>query len=300
LDDAEITRIRVFACADYKRIEDAIEAYLAEDPSLPRPHAAALAIAGPVIGDQIALTNHPWSFSIVELQRNLRLDRLVVVNDFAANAAAIPHLTQDQRTAIGGGTAAEAMPIGVLGPGSGLGVSGLTPCRKGWRVLDGEGGHVTMAAATDREAAVLDRMRSRFDHVSAERILSGPGLVNLYNILAEIDGVPAAPHTPAQITDPTMSERDPLCHEAVTMFCAMLGTVAGNLALTIGARSGIYITGGIVPKLGERFAASGFRQRFEEKGRMRPYLEAIPTFVIVDPVPAFIGLAALLMEEASS
>lgn len=294
-----ITRLRVFACEDYSRIEEAIETYLAEDASTPRPLAAAIGIAGPVTGDRIALTNHPWSFSTIELQRTLRLDRLRIVNDFAANALAIPHLTPDQRSAIGGGAATAAMPIGVIGPGSGLGVSGLTPSGAGWRVIDGEGGHATMAAATDREAAVLDRMRSRFDHVSAERALSGPGLVNLYNTLAEIDGVPAVAHTPAQITDPAADERDPLCREAVALFCAMLGTAAGNLALTIGARGGVYIAGGIVPKLGERFAASEFRRRFEDKGRMRPYLEAIPTFVITHPIPAFIGLAALLAEEAS-
>jgi glucokinase len=295
----EITRIRVFACSDYRRIEDAIEAYLAEDAAMPRPRAAAIGIAGPVTGDRIALTNHPWSFSTTELRQTLGLDRLHIVNDFAANALAIPRLTPDQRVAVGGGAAVAAMPAGVIGPGSGLGVSGLTPCGTGWRVIDGEGGHVTMSAATDREAAVLGRMRSRYDHVSAERVLSGPGLVNLYNTLAEIDGVPAVAHTPAQITDPA-AEADPLCGEAVALFCAMLGTAAGNLALTIGARGGVYIAGGIVPKLGERFAASEFRRRFEEKGRMRPYLEAIPTFVITAPIPAFIGLAALLAEDAAA
>jgi glucokinase len=298
-----IERVRVYACEDYRHIEDAIEAYLAEDEATPRPLAAAVGIAGPVAGDRIALTNHPWSFSTRALQQTLRLDRLHIVNDFAANALAIPHLTPDTRTAIGGGAVAAAMPIGIIGPGSGLGVSGLTPAGAGagagWRVIDGEGGHATMAAATDREAEVLDRMRSRFDHVSAERILSGPGLVNLYNTLAEIDGIPAVAHTPAQITDPETDEHDPLCREAVALFCAMLGTVAGNLALTIGARGGVYIAGGIVPKLGARFAASGFRRRFEDKGRMRPYLEAIPTFVITHPIPAFLGLAALLAEEAA-
>jgi glucokinase len=297
--DGAITRTRVFACEDYARIDDAIETYLAEDAATPRPAAAAIGIAGPITGDRIALTNHPWSFSTSELRHSLGLERLRFINDFAANALAIPHLTAKQRSAIGGGVAAAAMPIGIIGPGSGLGISGLTQSGTGWRVIDGEGGHATMAAATDREAAVLDRMRSRFDHVSAERVLSGPGLVNLYNALAEIDGVPAAAHTPAQITDPAVDRQDPLCREAVALFCAMLGTMAGNLALTIGARGGVYIAGGIVPKLGDRFAESGFRQRFEDKGRMRPYLEAIATFVITAPIPAFIGLAALLADEGN-
>jgi len=141
-------------------------------------------------------------------------------------------------------------------------------------------------------------MRARLDHVSAERCLSGPGLVNLYNALAEIDGVPAASYTAAQITDPALSASDPLCREATAMFCAMLGTVAGNLALTLGAQGGVFIAGGIVPRLGARFAASGFRPRFEAKGRLHSYLAAIPTYVLTHPLAAFLGCAAALAAEA--
>ena len=155
-----------------------------------------------------------------------------------------------------------------------------------------------MAPATERESAVLDLMRARFDHVSAERCLSGPGLVNLYNSLAALDGVPAAPYTAAQITDPEIGAQDTLCREATAMFCAMLGTVAGNLALTLGAQGGVYIAGGIVPRLGSRFAESGFRERFEAKGRMRPYLAAIPTYVMTHRLPAFLGCAAALAKSA--
>jgi glucokinase len=167
-----------------------------------------------------------------------------------------------------------------------------------WVALSGEGGHATMAPATARESAVLDLMRTRFDHVSAERCLSGPGLVNLYNGLAALDGVPAAPYTPAQITDPEIGSHDRLCREATAMFCAMLGTVSGNLALTLGAQGGVYIAGGIAPKLGSRLAESEFRERFEAKGRMRPYLAAIPTYVITHRLPAFLGCAAALGKHA--
>jgi glucokinase len=170
------------------------------------------------------------------------------------------------------------------------------PSGKGWIALTGEGGHATMAPAADREGAVLDRMRRHFDHVSAERALSGPGLVNLYNTLAVIDGVPAKGYTAAQITDLAIRAEDPLCVETTTMFCAMLGTMAGNLALTLGARGGVYIGGGIVPKLGQIFLDSPFRERFEGKGRLRGYLEAIPTFVVTHPLPAFLGCAALLAQ----
>jgi glucokinase len=186
------------------------------------------------------------------------------------------------------------MPIGILGPGSGLGVSGLVPAAGAWTPLAGEGGHVTMPPATERESAILGLMRRRFDHVSAERVLCGPGLVNLYAAIAELDGVPAASYTPAQIADPAQGAADPRCRETVETFCAMLGTVAGNLALTLGARGGVYIAGGIVPKLGPAFDMSQFRNRFEAKGRFRAYLAAVPTYVITHPVPAFVGLAGLV------
>jgi len=293
----EFQRPRVLACEDYGSIEDAIDAYLDAElrlTDLRRVEAAALAVAGPVTGDRTTLTNHPWSFSNSQLRQHLAIGRLLVVNDFAAVAAATPHLKSDERKQVGGGEPVASAPIGVLGPGSGLGVGGLVMMAGQWVPVSGEGGHATMAPASARESAVLDRMRVRFDHVSAERVLSGPGLINLYNTLAEIDGVPAASFTAAQITDPSVGERDPRCREALDMFCAMLGTIAGNLALTLGARGGVYIAGGIVPKLGAVFAASGFRERFEDKGRLRPYLARVPTYVVTHPFPAFLGLARLL------
>jgi glucokinase len=295
--DSGLQRPRVLACEDYPTIHGAIAAYLEDELPLAdvrRPEAAALAIAGPVTGDKVALTNHPWSFSIEELRGHLGIERLHVLNDFAAVAVAMPHLAPDERTQIGGGAPLPDAPVGVLGPGSGLGVGGLVRAPDGWLSLPGEGGHATMAPANSRESAVLDRMRARYDHVSAERVLSGPGLVDLYTTLAEIDGVPAASYTASQITSPAICESEGYCREAVDMFCAMLGTVAGNLALTLGARGGIYVAGGIVPKLGARFAASAFRERFEAKGRLRPYLARIPTYVVTHPFPAFLGLAALL------
>ena len=295
--EAGLQRARVLACEDFSTIQGAIAAYLRDELPLTdvrRLEAAALAIAGPVTGDHVALTNHPWSFSIDELRSHLGLERLEVLNDFAAVAAAMPYIEPDERTQVGAGEPLAGAPIGVLGPGSGLGVSGLVSTTAGWLPLPGEGGHATMAPANSRESAVLDRMRARYDHVSAERALSGPGLVDLYNTLTEVDGVPAVSYTAPQITDPGVCARDPYCAEAVDMFCAMLGTVAGNLALTLGARGGIFVAGGIVPKLGAAFAASAFRARFEAKGRLRPYLAQIPTYVVTHPFPAFLGLAAML------
>jgi glucokinase len=288
-----IVGMRVLACDDYPTLEAALAAYLAAERGA-APAEAALAVASPVTGDAVTFTNHPWSFSIAAVRERLSLARLLVVNDSAAIALAVPRLGRDARLVVGGGEPAPDQPIAVLGPGTGLGVSALVPSAAGWLAVSGEGGHATMAPADDRESLVLDRMRRRFDHVSAERVLSGPGLVNLYNTLAEIENVPAASFTPAQIADRRIGESDRIAREALAMFCAMLGTVAGNLALTFGARGGVYVAGGIVPRLGSSFAESRFRERFEAKGRFRPYLAAIPTYVVTDPVPAFLGLAALL------
>jgi glucokinase len=161
-------------------------------------------------------------------------------------------------------------------------------------VLEGEGGHVTMPALDEREAAVIAWVRRRYGHASAERLLSGPGLMNIYTALRELAGLSVSALTPSQVTDPGAGAADACAREATEMFCAMLGTVAGNLALTLGARGGVYIAGGIVPKLGARFASSRFRERFEAKGRLAPYVAAIPTYVIMRPLPALLGAAALL------
>jgi glucokinase len=296
MSNGELLHSRTLADEEYRTIDDALAAFLAESGSLPMPREGAIAIASPIIGDHVAMTNHPWSFSIRELGARFGFERLEVINDFTALALALPHLKLDERLPVGRGAAVPNRPIGVLGPGSGLGVSGLVPSGKGLIALTGEGGHATMAPATDRESAVIDRIRRHFDHVSAERALSGPGLINLYNTLADLDEIPAKGYTAAQITDLAIRAEDPLCVEATRMFCAMLGTVAGNLALTLGAHGGVYIGGGIVPKLGRTFVDSPFRERFEAKGRFRSYMETIPTFVVTHPLPAFLGCAALLAQ----
>jgi glucokinase len=292
--DGTTTAPRAYALSDHPSLVEAIGAYLAEESPSARPGQAVLAIASPITGDQVTLTNHPWTFSIEAVRKHLGLSRLRVINDFAANAVAIPHLTDGDRLQIGPGSPVADAPIGVIGPGTGLGVSALLPMPDGWTPIEGEGGHVTMAPADAQESAVLELMRRRYDHVSAERVLSGAGLVNLYNVLCELAAEPAAPFTPPQITDPRTWGEDPRTRDATAMFCAMLGTAAGNLALTLGARGGIYIAGGIVPRLGAAFADSAFRRRFEAKGRFRWYLAAIPTYVIMRPLPALLGAAALL------
>lgn len=294
LEDGRTSAPRVYALSDYASLPDAIDAYLAEEASPTRPDRAVLAVASPVTGDRVTLTNYDWTFSVEALRRHIGLKQLRVINDFAANAVAIPHLAATDCMQVGAGAPAAGAPIGLIGPGTGLGVSALISSSGGPLPVPGEGGHVTMAAASARESAVLDIMRGRYDHVSAERVLSGPGLINLYNALCELSHVPAAQLTPSQITSPHIWEDEPQSREATAMFCAMLGTVAGNLALTLGARGGIYVAGGIVPRLGGYFLQSEFRARFEAKGRLHAYLAAIPTYVIVRPLPALVGAAVLL------
>ncbi len=296
-ENRQVRGVRVIAVENYATLREAIEAYLTAE-GIDKPlRGAALAVASPVTGDAVKLTNHPWSFSISGLRRDLQIEQLAVINDFTANALAVPHLKPEERVVIGGGKAVPDTPIAVLGPGTGLGVSGLIPAHGSWTPLAGEGGHATMTAVDDQESEVLARLRRRYGHVSAERVLSGQGLVNLYHALAEIAGVSAAPYTPAQISDRARDDGDPICQAALRMFCAMLGEIAGNLALTLGARGGVYIAGGIVPRLGTRFLGDIFRERFESKGRFRAYLSAIPTFVITAAAPAFLGLAEILDRE---
>lgn len=296
--DGAVLHSGIFAIDDFAEIGAAIDAYLPTRGTLPMPRLGALAIAAAITGDEIRMTNHPWSFSVAALRDRLGFERFVVINDFTAVALALPRLSAGDRMPIGGGAPVEGMPIAVLGPGSGLGVSGLISAGSGWVPLTGEGGHATMAPVTERESAVLELMRRHFDHVSAERCLSGPGLVNLYNSLAALDRVPAASYTAAQITDLEAGAKDPLCREATAMFCAMLGTFAGDLALTLGARGGVYVAGGIVPRLGARLAENGFRERFEAHGRMGALLATVPTYVVTHRLPAFLGCAAALAAAA--
>ncbi|HLY58089.1 MAG TPA: glucokinase [Stellaceae bacterium] len=286
--------LRSYLAADYPGIEECIDEYLAEQKGEGKPDEIALAIAGPVEADLVVMTNHPWKFRKSELKDRFGVARLEVLNDFTANAVSVPHLEPGDLEQIGGGAAVPHATIGILGPGTGLGVSGLMMGHDGeWVPIQGEGGHVSMAASTDRESAVIEVLRRRYGHVSAERVLSGDGLVNLYEALCTLDGVPSAAYKAAQISDPALGESDKQCREAVDIFCATLGMVAGDLALTLGARGGVYIAGGIVPRLGARFALSGFRRRFEDKGRFQTYMAPIPTFLITHRNPALVGLAHL-------
>ncbi len=302
--NAPIERIATLPCTDHPGLEAAIRAYL-EGFGAPPPEAVAIGIATPVTGDRVSMTNRDWSFSIAELQAALGLRALAVVNDFTALALALPGLSDRDRMLVGGGQAIAGAAIALLGAGSGLGVSGLLPgaTSGSWLPISGEGGHVTLAAEDDREAAVIGVLRRRYGHVSAERALSGPGLVDLYTALRQIESAAndtAELHGAAEVLA-RAAAGDRIAAATLDLFCGWLGQVAGNLALTLGARGGVYIGGGIVPRLGTAFAASPFRERFESKGRFRPYLAAIPVWVITaSESPALAGAARALERQLAA
>lgn len=288
---------RTLACADHPTLLDALRAYLRETGRA-APPACAIAIATAVLGDRVAMTNHHWAFSIRALKAELGLEHLLVVNDFTALALSLPGLADDERRPVGGGTPQPGAAIGLIGPGTGLGVSGLLANgRGGWLPIQGEGGHATLAPTTARERDVLAVLAERHGHVSAERAVSGRGLEEIHGALWQLDGRPEGPpqRTAAQVTEAALAGHDPLSREALDLFCAFLGTAAGNLALTLGAQGGVYIGGGIVPRLGEAFDRSPFRARFEAKGRFRLYMAAIPVYVITARAsPALRGAAVAL------
>jgi glucokinase len=282
----------------------ALRAYLAS-PRLVAAGAgpvrhAAIAIANPVVGDTVRMTNHHWQFSIAALRQECGFATLIVENDFSALARALPHLGAHQKRQIGGGSAREHSALGLLGAGTGLGVSGLIPGADGWSALRSEGGHVTFSPANETEIAILRFAWREFEHVSAERLLSGVGLELIYRALAQQTGQPGLKLGAAEISRRALAGECALCDQVIEVFCGMLGTVAGNLAITLGAQGGIYIGGGIVPRLGERFVNSSFRRRFEQKGRFVHYLAQVPTWVITEEYPAFLGVSAILSEKLSA
>ena len=292
----QFANVSSFLCADYSDFYSAVTAYLKTIVPIQVEHAA-VAIANPVDGDLVSMTNYHWQFSIEQMRLQLGLDTLVIVNDFTALAMAVPQLGAGDMRKIGGGEASKQSVIGLLGSGSGLGVSGLIPAGDGWISLGSEGGHTSFSPRNEREIAVLRFAWKSFDHVSFERLLSGPGLELMYLALADHAGVPSKALSAPEITQRGLDKSDQICFDTLEVFCSLLGTAAANLAVTLGALDGIFIGGGIVPRLGSYFDESPFRSRFEEKGRFSRYLAAIPTYLITAEHATFIGAAAILAAQ---
>jgi glucokinase len=245
------------------------------------------------------MTNHVWDLSVEETRKALGLKSLKVLNDYTALALALPYLGNDDFHQVGQGAAVDKQTMAVLGPGTGLGVSGALFAGDYWLPLQSEGGHVSYGPFNDRERDVIDVIRQHHNFVSAESLVSGPGLVLLYESIARCDGVEHELLSPKQIASKALNLSDASAAEAVAMFCGILGSVAGNLALTLGARGGVFVGGGIVPKLGDYFDSSPFRTRFESKGRFSKYVSEIPTYVISSKYPALIGAAVAVKQEYS-
>ncbi|MDP2015943.1 glucokinase [Hydrogenophaga sp.] len=293
---APLTDVRVLPGADFPTLQAAMHVYL-EGLGHGRPALAAIAIANPITGDQVRMTNHHWAFSQAAVKAEFGLTHLRLLNDFTALALALPDLPANELRQIGGGAGEPDKARALLGAGTGLGVSGLLPDGAGgWVPLEGEGGHVTLPAVSARERLVMDGLTRLYGRASAERLCSGQGLVDTFTLLCEADGVALSGlGTAAAVADAALAARQPQALEALNMLCAMLGSVAGNLALTLGARGGVYIGGGIVPRLGSWFDTSPFRDRFQSKGRFQTYLKDVPVWVITSSQsPALLGAARAL------
>ncbi|MEW9550304.1 glucokinase [Nonomuraea sp. NPDC050783] len=289
--DGRPSNVAVLAGADYPTLPEAVTAYLAQHAGGARPGAACLALAGPIDGDRYRLTNSAWAGSV----RDLDIPYTRLLNDFEALAVSLPHLDAGDLVSLGGPEPGHGVKA-VLGPGTGLGVGGLVPAEHGWTPIPGEGGHVTVPAVDARELEIVRVLRARgLPHVVAEHVLSGPGLVRLHRALAEVNGVSAPELSAADIV---ARLDDSLCAETVEVFCGMLGSFAGNVALTLGARGGVYLGGGVLPRIVERVCASDFRARFTANPDMSAYLEGIGTALIVAPQPALTGAAAWLSQHA--
>lgn len=295
LDSGKISHARTFSGLEFDSLEAVIIHYLAEEK---QPiEDACIAIACPITGDWVAMTNHTWAFSIEEMKKNLGLKHLEVINDFTAVSMAIPMLGAGDVLQFGGQAALEGKPVAVYGAGTGLGVAHLIHVDKRWLSLPGEGGHVDFAPNSEEEDSILEVLRDELGHVSAERILSGPGLVNLYRAIVKSDHRLPENLAPKDITERALADTCIDSRRALSLFCVIMGRFGGNLALTMGTFGGVYIAGGIVPRFLDFFRASGFRGAFEDKGRFKDYLQDIPVFLITHDQPGLLGAGAHLRQS---
>lgn len=279
--------------AQYDSLAHACKSYL-KDHAV-SIDAAAIAIACPILGDQVTMTNHPWNFSQQQFKSELQLNHLLLLNDQVATAYGIPFLPSKALRPLGPHLENDNInPKGILAPGSGLGTATLIPTSYGWHAFASEGGHVTLAPTNDFEAQIIGLLTKKQGHISAECLASGLGIINLYETICDLKNVPPSTLlTPSCIV--AAAANDPCAQQTLVYFTRFLGNIAGNLALSLGARGGIYLAGGIIPKLGIIFDEVEFRQAFETKGRFADYLSTIPTFLITHPLPAFVGLQQIVL-----
>ena len=294
LESGEISSVKTYPTS-YPSLEEVIRQYLKDTGAEVKNSCNAM--AGPIKGDEVVMTNASWSFSIKETKEHLGFDQLEIINDFTAVSMAVTQMKPEDLRKVGGGEPESHKPIAVYGPGTGLGVAHLIYTGRKYISVPGEGGHVDFAANSEEEDQILEILRKQFGHVSYERILSGPGLVNLYEAIVFADKRTPERLTPAEVAIRAKQNSDTDCFRALNLFCIILGRFGGDLALTAGAFGGVYIAGGIIPKNLDFFLKSGFRTAFEDKGRFKEYLSKIPVYVIVNDQPGLVGSAAVIRQK---
>ena len=289
--------VRVLRTADYAGPEDAVRAYLqAIGQDVSELDVVCLACAGPVSGDEFVFTNNRWRLGRQAFRESLGLDELLLINDFSAMALGITRVPEGELLTVCEGAADPERVRLVIGPGTGLGVAGLLSREEGgWRVLPSEGGHACLPVGNPREAALWAQFNEHYAHVSAEAVLSGNGLLALYRASCRLDGVAPQLHEPAEITAAALTG-DSQAVQVLEQFCCWLGRVAGDAVLTLGARGGVYLAGGMLPRFVDFFLRSGFLQSFRDKGRMSRYFDGIPVWLVTAEYPGLLGAGVALQQ----
>ncbi|UVJ44943.1 glucokinase [Pseudomonas sp. LS1212] len=289
--------VQVLAVEDYTNPEQAIGVYL-DRLGLARGAigAVCLAVAGPVDGDEFRFTNNHWRLSRKVFCEALQVDELLLINDFSAMALGMTRLEEGEYRTVCPGMADPLRPAVVIGPGTGLGVGTLLNLGQGhWMALPGEGGHVDLPVGTAREAQIRQQIEEQVGHVSAETVLSGGGLLRLYQAICAIDNHPSTLDSPAEITSAALAG-DALALAVIEQFCRFLGRVAGNNVLTLGGRGGVFIVGGVIPRFVELFLASGFAESFADKGCMSGYFKGVPVWVVTAQYSGLLGAGVALQQ----
>ena len=297
--DTGVDNIIKYQCRDFASIDLAIQQYFA-DLSQFTFTKGCLAIACPVLGDQVEMTNHSWAFSQTALRNQLKLEALFVINDFTAVAHSLPVLGDDQVIQIGKGTAVPEGNIAVFGPGTGLGVEHITMTTSGWQTLDGEGGHTDFAPVDETDVVIWRYLQSQYGRASAEEVMSGRGILNIYKALAMHANVPVTLTEPSEVTEQALNGSCDICVRTLTQFCRIMGSFAGNLALNMATTGGVFIGGGIATRFADFLKDSDFRARFEAKGQMKHYVKDIPTYLIAEPDHGLLGASAYLKQHIAS
>lgn len=296
LADGSLSNTKVYSSVENESLEKVIVKFREETGA--KFDSACIAIATLLDGDYVKMTNNPWEFSISQMKKNLGLEKLEFINDFTAMSMSTTAIPLDKMTKIGGDKIDPNAPKAIYGAGTGLGVGHLIKVNGKWIALSSEGGHVDIAATNSRQDEIVRVLRTKFDHVSGERLLSGQGLVNVYKAIAQLNGHEIKDVEPCDVTSSAFA-KDPCpdCKETVDVFCSLMGSFGGNLAIDLLTKGGVYIAGGIVPRFIDYFKNTDFRKQFEEKGRFKDTLKQIPVYVISNGDAGLLGAGAYIRQE---